>query len=352
MPRARVLIFGWADRIHLRRWARGLADRGYTIKVVSQGGQPIKGIETICLPRRGKLSYFRYASTAASEAVKFRPDVVHVHYAGGFGLWGVRAGLKPLVVSVWGSDIVDLPRRWLYRPLVKRTLKAAAAITATSEYLKAVVDRLMPEAGTKTSIVPFGVNVPGTFTPLPAEPVTICFIKAHEPLYGPDTLLKALVTVKESIPDIVLNMAGEGSMTPKLKRLIRDSGLEQNVNLVGFVDSDEISSFIEKHHFMVMPSRKEAFGVAVLEASACGRPVIASNTGGVPEVLVDGETGILVDKDDEDALARAILRLAKDADLREKMGQAGREFVRENYTWDRSLDMMTDLYERLLHEKD
>ncbi|UCD64513.1 MAG: glycosyltransferase [Candidatus Zixiibacteriota bacterium] len=79
------------------------------------------------------------------------------------------------------------------------------------------------------------------------------------------------------------------------------------------------------------------------------RPVTASNVGGIPEVLVDGETGLLVDKGDVAGLAAAIIRFAENADLRTRMGRAGFEFVKANYTWDKSLDMMTELYESVLH---
>jgi glycosyltransferase involved in cell wall biosynthesis len=128
-------------------------------------------------------------------------------------------------------------------------------------------------------------------------------------------------------------------------------GLEDTVHFVGFVQRDRIYPFLQEHHLMVMPSLTEAFGVAALEASACGRPVIASNVGGVPEVVLDGTTGILVPPKDPHKLAEAIINLAQDARAREKMGKAGYEFVKQRYSWERSLDMMGDLYERLINEK-
>ena len=99
---------------------------------------------------------------------------------------------------------------------------------------------------------------------------------------------------------------------------------------------------------MVMPSLSESFGVAVLEAGACGRPAISTKVGGVPEVVKDGETGILVTPGDANALARAILSLAQDADKCRRMGLAGRALVEREYRWQRSLDLMSDLYDRLI----
>jgi glycosyltransferase involved in cell wall biosynthesis len=200
------------------------------------------------------------------------------------------------------------------------------------------------------SVIPFGVEVPETIVSPPELPVRICYIKGHRPKYGPDLLLKAVVEVKKAIPDIILSMAGAGEWTEHLKSMALRLGLSDNVQYVGFVDQKQMYSFLQRHHIMVMPSRMEAFGVAALEASACGRPVIASNVGGVPEVVQDGVTGILVPTENTDALAEAVIKLTQDVDLRERMGKAGYEFVKERYSWEKSLDMMCDLYERLIYE--
>ena len=170
-------------------------------------------------------------------------------------------------------------------------------------------------------------------------------------IYGPDVLLRALSKVKKVIPDIVLNMAGEGEATTAITKMITDLGLEKNVHLVGFIENDQLYDFYSQQHLMIMPSHKEAFGVAAVEASACGRPVIATDVGGIPEVLVDGTTGLLIPKGDHERLAEAIIKLASDADLMNRMGRAGYDFVSANYSWDKSLDLMTELYERLIYAR-
>ncbi len=352
MPGARVLIFGWAPSVHIKRWSRGLTDRGYTVKVVSLGGKPLDGIETVILPRRGKWSYFTLAPKAAYEAEKFKPDLLHVHYVTGFGLWALRTAIQPTVVSVWGSDVMDRPANPLLSFLTRRALKKAAYVTATSEILRRATIEFVPSVANRTATIPFGVSLPTVWAdPPPHRPLRICWVKQLFKKYGPDILLRAIRKVKDRIPDIEVNLAGDGDMEQQLGQMIEDLDLTENVHLLGWMSNKDVYPFIQKHHFLVMPSMKEAFGVVVLEAGACRRPVIASSVGGVPEVLVDGKTGILVDKGDVDQLAEAIIRLAEDAALRDKMGLAAYEFVRDNYTWEKSLDMMTDLYERLLHEK-
>jgi len=154
--------------------------------------------------------------------------------------------------------------------------------------------------------------------------------------------------VVKKVSDITITIAGTGEMTPRLKELAVSLKVDSHVDFVGLVDHSEVYALLEKHHIMVMPSLQEAFGVAALEASACGRPVIASRVGGVPEVVEDGVTGLLVPPGDVGALAEAIVGLARDRERCERMGRAGREMVRQRYRWEHSLDMMSELYESLI----
>ncbi len=355
MAGKRIVVFGWASKVqvHLSRWIYGLSGRGYDVKVIALGGEPLDGVETCNLPRKGKWSYLTQASTAVREAKRFRPHLVHAHYATGFGYWAYRTNLQPRVVSVWGADVFDFPTTRLRRALVRKVLKRATHITATSQLLRRKTLEILPGAQDKITVIPFGVLVADKLIPPPlSDPVRLCYIKNHNWKYGPDVLLKAMVEVRKVIPDIKLSMAGTGELNEFLKSMAAQLNLSDTVDFVGFVPHERMYSFIGQHHLMVMPSvmDSESFGVAALEASACGRPVIASNVGGVPEVVVNGKTGILVPPNDPHKLAEAIIRLAQDAETREKMGKTGYEFVKQHYSWERSLDMMCDLYERLINE--
>ncbi len=328
-----------------------MSSRGFHVRLISLGGERLDDVETIIYHRYGRLSYLRYCRRAVRDARTFRPDLIHVHYAAGFGLWGLAANFKPTLVSVWGTDVVDLPSNPVFRMVIRTLLKRASWITATSDYLRRVTVRLQPGATEKISVIPFGVSVPETPAPHPeTKPVRICFLKAHRPVSGPDFLIKAMREVVRVMPKIQLSMAGDGEMTPKLRRMVQKYGLSENVRFIGRLDNNQISSFLQQHHFMVMPSRQESFGVAALEAAAYGRPTVASNVGGIPEVIRNGETGVLVPSENVGSLSKAIIKLAQDSDLRNRMGMAGYEFVKQNYPWEKSLDMMAALYERLIDE--
>ena len=347
MP-GRVVIFGWSESVHIQRWVAGLSDRGWQIRLISLGGSQLPQSETICLPRRGRLSYLTQRPNAVELARQFEPDLVHVHYAGGFGWWGLKCDFAPLLVSAWGSDITGVETNPLRRMWLRRLFRKCTGISVTSQFLREAASALAVDRIDKIEVIPFGVNVPESVTPLPPTPIRLCFIKRHRPIYGPDILLRALAILRRELPEIRLTLAGEGEMTPRLRAMCAELGLEANVDFVGFVPNDRIYSLLSEHHMMVMPSLSESFGVAVLEAAACGRPTIASRVGGVPEVLRDGETGLLVPPGDPRVLADAILRLARDPETCQRMGQAGRKLAAE-YSWSASLDRMNDLYERLIH---
>jgi glycosyltransferase involved in cell wall biosynthesis len=118
------------------------------------------------------------------------------------------------------------------------------------------------------------------------------------------------------------------------------------------VENKKVYDLIRAHHMMVMPSimESESFGVASIEAGACGRPVIAAKVGGVPAVVIEGRNGVLVPPGNVEALAEAIIKLADNISTCRKLGQSGYELVKEKFDWQDSLDKMSELYERLIYE--
>jgi len=348
----RIVIFGWADSVHVQRWCTGLTKRGFSIKLISVVGAPLDSVETVILSRSSKLSYVTNLSRAKKEANAFSPDLIHVHYVAGNGLLGLWSKIRPMVSSVWGSDIYSYANSWPVNCIVNKVLKKSDHITVTSQYLKTETEKRLNGHMRPITVIPFGIELPIEDNPVPGpRPFRICHLKDHKPVYGADILIKALSTAIKAVPDIFLTIAGkENDYTVYLKRLVTKYNLEKHVSFAGHINHEKVYSFISTHHLMVMPSRSEGFGVAAVEASACARPVIATNVGGIPEIVIDQKTGILVTSDDPKALAEAILKLANNIDLCDKMGREGREFVRQSYQWERSLDLMSQLYERLIDE--
>jgi hypothetical protein len=99
--------------------------RDFEIKVITLGGDPLSDAETFVIPRRARLSYLTQAGNASGQAIKFKPDLVHAHYAVGFGYWAMRTGFHPSLLSVWGADVIDFPSNPVKRYLIRKVLRNA-----------------------------------------------------------------------------------------------------------------------------------------------------------------------------------------------------------------------------------
>jgi glycosyltransferase involved in cell wall biosynthesis len=260
--------------------------------------------------------------------------------------------LPGLVVSAWGTDVAGEGRRsplaaWLQRFL----LAQAAAITATSRFLAGETAKLAPR-GARIEVIPFGVDCRAFSPPAAPRPgadgLTIAFVKHLEPKYGPELLLEAFASIALRRADVRLIMVGNGSARPLLVRQAEELGVAGRVSFPGAIPHEEVPSVLARADIFAMPSVcREGFGVAALEASAMALPVVASGTGGIPEAVRDGETGLLVPAGDPKLLEQALLRLIEDGDLRERLGRQGRDWVLSRYTWEDSVSKMQQLYRDL-----
>ena len=146
------------------------------------------------------------------------------------------------------------------------------------------------------------------------------------------------------MPDVVLDVAGRGPLEPALKVYARELGLEDAVRFLGFVSP--VQSAVENAAIVVVPSLGEGFGMVALEAMERARPVVASAVGGLPEIVADGETGLVVPSADAEALAEAIVALAGNLPRAAEMGRAARERALAEFTPERCVERVEALYAR------
>ncbi len=296
------------------------------------------------LLRRLRATFHRY-STIRRLTLDLKPDLVHVHSVPEPWALPFLLGLTPLVISVWGSDIVAR-QNWLRRLSYGLLFRRVALVTATSEYLARVVAGYPFEP--RAEVVPFGIDT-DCFAPRPRPPVktngpVIGFVKHLELHYGPADLVRAFAQVCTRFPTARLIMAGDGPLRPGLRSLAAQLGLADAITFPGPIPHDAVPNLLASLDVFAMPSHHEAFGVAALEASAMELPVVATRVGGVPEVVQDGVTGLLVPPRDPSNLATALCRLIEDPELARKMGVAGREFVLSRYRWEDCVSRMETLY--------
>jgi glycosyltransferase involved in cell wall biosynthesis len=365
----KILLLADINSPHIEKWATSLSGRGLQIAIFSLSAPKGSwhqhyGIE-IFVPARidsrifssglyRKRKYLLYVGKLKKVIRRFRPDIVHAHYASSYGFLGTLSGFHPFVISVWGSDINFFARTpVLGRFILKFNFSRAERILSTS---RAMVPSILRFTNKEVLITPFGIDT-DTFHPavssLPVKTeIMIGTIKSLEEVYGIDDLLHAFARLKERLPSrqLKLMIVGGGSLENDLKTLAGNLGISQDTDFTGQVPYREVPDYLHKLDIYAALSISESFGVAVLEASSCGIPVVVSDAGGLPEVVENGKTGFVVPSKDSGKAAEALERLVLSAGLRREMGINGRKRVLEFYKWSECVDKMTEIYSRVYGE--
>ncbi len=366
----RILFLADVDSSHTRKWASSLATRGYEIGIFSLNRSTsdwMKQFPAITVfeaqayskdkfrtSDAGKLSYLKMIPVVKKVIAEFKPDVVHAHYATSYGLLGARSKFHPFIISVWGADVFDFPKKgFLNRRMLIHNLKRADRIFSTSNVMKT---EILKYVDSKVDVTPFGVDV-NTFSPgkstLVSEAGTkiVGLVKSLEDKYGIDVLIRAFALVsKEYSGKVKLVIAGEGSRRSAYELLARELNIADDVIMPGKIPAAEVAEYHKSFDVFASLSvlDSESFGVSLVEAMACGKPAVVSAVGGLKEVAVDKHTALFVPKNDERATANTILRLLNDEALSRKLGDAGRQRVLELYDWNKNLDHIEQLYAEVL----
>jgi L-malate glycosyltransferase len=302
-----------------------------------------------------KLGPFRYFA-AAGQVKKIlksvEPDLLHAHYAAGYGTLGRLSGFHPFIVSVWGSDVFEVPdRSHFHEHVIKSNLASADHVCSTSHFM---AKRARQYYQGPLTVTPFGVDCE-RFRPLSKllsseDEFVIGTVKLLEDKYGIDYLIRAFAVLKQNYgprKTLRLVIAGDGSRRRELQKLASSCGVSRETEFLGFVAHKDVPSVLNTFSVFAALSvtQSETFGVAVIEASACGIPVVVSDAGGLPEVVKNRFTGTVVRRRDPEAAAAAFGDLIEHPDRSLEMGQAGRKFVLEQYEWTENASRMERIYE-------
>jgi glycosyltransferase involved in cell wall biosynthesis len=306
-----------------------LRERGLEVEVVSPASFRHYGIaygagvvgnlrrqpwRTALLPAM-LVSFARAARRAARGA-----ELVHAHWLPA-GLVALACG-RPFVVQLWGTD-VELARR--ARPLARRVLRRARLVICASQALAEAAREL---GAREVRVIPSGVELPEHIGE-EAEPPQVLFV-------GRLSAEKGILELVEATSGLELVVAGDGPLRERVP------------GALGFVPHHALGPLYERAAVVAVPSRREGFGVVCAEAMAHARPVVASAVGGLLDLVVDGETGLLVPPRDVGALRAALERLLGDRALRRSLGEAGRERVRKHFSWPAVTDATLAAYREAL----
>ncbi|MFB7663458.1 glycosyltransferase family 4 protein [Kitasatospora sp. NPDC056138] len=271
-----------------------------------------------------------------------------------------RAGAGRLLGMTHGHEAA-----WAQLPASRQLLRRIGAGTDTLTYLgeytrSRIAAAVGPGAAERMVQLPPGVDEQ-TFRPdsggaavrarlgLSDRPVVVC-VSRLVPRKGQDTLIAAMPQILASVPDAVLLIVGGGPYLADLRKLAEATGVSDSVRFTGAVPWEELPAHYGAGDVFAMPCRTrrggldvEGLGIVYLEASATGLPVVAGDSGGAPDAVLEGETGYVVPGRSTAATAERIVRLLHDEELRRRMGEAGRRWVERSWRWDLLAGRLTSL---------
>jgi len=271
-----------------------------------------------------------------------------------------RAGVERTVGTTHGHEIwwaMVPPTRLMLRAIGERT----DALTYLGEYTRSRIARpLTPAARSRMVQLTPGVD-DTVFRPgcggekirarhgLSGRPVVVC-VSRMVARKGQDVLVRAMRLVKARVPDAALLLVGDGPHRGTVEKLVGTLGLERDVVVTGRVPWDEIPAYYDAGDVFAMPTRSrlggleaEGLGICYLEAAATGLPVVAGNSGGAPDAVLDGENGYVVDGRRVVDVADRVSELLTDRELASRFGKRGREWVHERWLWDQQVQHLTGL---------
>lgn len=285
---------------------------------------------------------------------RYRVAAFNVHYPSpsAFPIALLRSvGLvrSDLILSFHGADLITArkagPRE---RRLWRFVLRHATAVVACSKAFAAEVQEFAGSAVRFVHAIPNGLDVDhflaerdagSSLSGIPIDRPFILSVATWDPRKGLDVLLRAFADVRRAHPGLALVLVGrEGGAESALRALAGELALEPDVVFVDSVPHAQVGAFLERAAVFCLASRSETFGISILEAGAYSLPVVATRVGGIPEIIADGETGLLVNPDDHRALGAALDRLLSDETLARDLGRRLARRVAEEFSWRRAYD--------------
>ncbi|HXV77940.1 MAG TPA: glycosyltransferase family 4 protein [Candidatus Polarisedimenticolaceae bacterium] len=306
------------------------------------------------LPKIGAWLTPYLLAAAAAPAIRrivdrgFDFDVLDAHYFFPDGVAAARIGRrfgKPTVITARGSDVNVLTRFRAPRRMILRAAEQAAAVVTVSDALRQSLEDLGVDPG-RLHVLRNGVDL-GRFRPVEPRPAGWPWPDGRRTILSVGNLIEGkghhlVIRALERLDGLRLVVVGAGRMRGELSELVSRLGLSARVHLAGTVDQTELPAYYSTADALVLASRREGMPNVVLEALACGCPVVATAVGGIPEIIAGSSAGMLLADDDPETIAAAVGDLlARPIDRR-----AIRQFA-ERFGWEKTVERQIDLFSRI-----
>lgn len=356
----KIIYLADTENVHTRKWVNHFLKKGHEIICISLSNKKIEGTKHISIMGEKnlahsslfhKLSYLKRIKFIKDFIHKEKPDILHTHYASSYGLIGSLCNYHPFIISLWGSDIFEFPRKNLItKKIMEFNLSKADFICSTSKIMATEGNKYTPK---NILITPFGVDTE-IFKPMPEikklknSTFVIGIVKSLETIYGIDILIKAFKVFSDKYNDTKLVIVGKGSKEVEYKQLVKDLNLNEKVEFVGRVLNEEVPKYLNSFDLYTALSLEESFGVAAIEAMSCNIPVLLSNVSGFAEIVSNNENGFLVESKNPPKTALLFEELYNDRSKLEEISKKSRSFVLNNYDWTNNAKIMEDIYNGII----
>lgn len=342
------------------QFVKGMQERGHVCTVLAQKdhaswageetyrGIPIQRFDFNAVIERRELGLIRSIQNYIEKTLKeFQPDIIHLNAclsgsAFAFLLFQ-QMFQKPIVFTSHAPYLHE----GQFPPLIEKVASSVNQICCVSNWVLQEMKRHLPHLSAKMTCIYNGLPTPDA-TPLPlsfSPPILLAFGRLSQEK-GFDTAIRAFALLKKSGSNARLIIAGGGPQRLALEKLASELELGSSIQFTGILTEEEVIAAFNQATLVIVPSLIESFGLVILEAMQHSRPVIASRVEGVPEVVDDGETGLLVPPQDPEALCQAIQALLKDPERAIQMGIRGRERAMK-FTIQQNVAQYEDLYREL-----
>lgn len=331
-----------------------LAERGALATEVEQAGVPVWLVGEFP-GLRHPVAFWRLWRIIA----RYKPQIVHTHLqsANLYGRLAARLAGVPVIVATEHNVYRAKARRYI---VVERALaRVTDAIVAVSEQVRGFLSEQLDVAARTMRVIPNGVAMPvadpdrvaalRARLDLPAGDIVLGTVASLTPKKGHSYLIEALALAAARSVPCTLVLAGDGPMRPAIEQLAERLGVSSRVRFLG--EAERVADVLAITDVFVLPSLVEGMPLALLEAMRVGRAVVATRVGGVPELVRDGDNGVLVEPADAAALAEAVATLAADPARRDHLGDRARATVERDYTEERYVAALAGLYRELLAAK-
>ncbi len=349
-----------------------LAARGHTVHVFSDerpgrlgdANGPVR-FHRVEIPSYPQLKGSPYALGLTSKIVEVAwrdgMDLLHAHYAiphaiSAYVARQVLGSSAPAIVTtLHGTDITLVGNDPSFLPLTRFSILESDAVTTPSAWLAEATYRNLDIPRERTiDVIPNFVDTrrfapaAGPPSAVGARPAVLVHVSNFRSLKRVDDVVAIFAEARRRAPEraMTLQLVGDGPEHERIRGLVQAADLDEAVQFLG--ERTDLPAVLRNADLFLLPSESESFGLAALEAMSCGVPVIASRVGGVPEVVIDGETGLLAPVGDIAAMAAHVVRLLADAPLRARLGQAARQRAETVFPLEATVSKYEDLYRRLL----